>query len=230
MHAWMHALAERAAGGQRAPTRPLMRAIVRYVQQFPVKLHHPKEEEHLFRRLRERTTSCHAELDELARQHDRDEQLVEALAQQVETLPRPMPPAPLRATRALEEQVAQLRPLPVGPHGPRGRRDPAGGAAPPAGRGLGVDRRRLCREPRPELRRQHRQGIPPAVLAHRQPAAGLNRRHGRRGGASPAVRRGPRSDCGRSHSGTIGDDRRSQHGYATLDAEVGRCSSQGSAP
>ena len=49
-----------------------MRAIVRYVQEFPVTLHHPKEEEHLFSRLRERTTSCNAELDELERQHERD--------------------------------------------------------------------------------------------------------------------------------------------------------------
>ena len=46
-----------------------MRAIVRYVRQFPLELHHPKEEEQLFRRLRERTASCNAELDELERQH-----------------------------------------------------------------------------------------------------------------------------------------------------------------
>ena len=85
MHAWMHALGAARQSGVGVDAA-LMRAIVRYVQQFPVKLHHPKEEEHLFRRLRERTTSCHAELDELERQHERDDQLVAALAQQVEAL------------------------------------------------------------------------------------------------------------------------------------------------
>ena len=50
-------------------------------------MHHPKEEAHsACRRLRERTTSCHAELDELERQHDRDAQLVAELAQRVEAL------------------------------------------------------------------------------------------------------------------------------------------------
>jgi hemerythrin-like domain-containing protein len=63
-----------------------MRAIVRYVQQFPVRLHHPKEESRLFPLLRERTTSVHAELDELERQHVRDAELVAALAEQVEAL------------------------------------------------------------------------------------------------------------------------------------------------
>lgn len=106
MHAWMHALAAARAAGQAADPN-LMRAIVRYVQQFPVKLHHPKEEEHLFRRLRERTTSCHAELDELERQHVRDEQLVAALAQQVEAMATADAAARSSATRALEDQVAR---------------------------------------------------------------------------------------------------------------------------
>ena len=64
MHAWMHALADAREAGK-AVDATLMRAIVSYVQQFPVKLHHPKEEEHLFRRLRERTTHCNTLLDEL---------------------------------------------------------------------------------------------------------------------------------------------------------------------
>jgi len=104
MHAWMQALSEARLKGAAAEPGA-MRAIVRYVQQFPVKLHHPKEEQHLFRRLRERTTSCHAELDELARQHDRDEQLVAALSQQVEALAAADATGAIAATRALEEQV-----------------------------------------------------------------------------------------------------------------------------
>jgi len=104
MHAWMHALAAaRQADGAADPA--LMRAIVRYVQQFPVRLHHPKEETQLFPRLRERTTSVHAELDELERQHLRDTQLVEALADRVESLAAAGGAARVAATVALEAQV-----------------------------------------------------------------------------------------------------------------------------
>jgi nucleotide-binding universal stress UspA family protein/hemerythrin-like domain-containing protein len=106
MHAWMHALAE-ARQADTGADPATMAAIVRYVQQFPVKLHHPKEEEHLFRRLRERTTSCHAELDELARQHARDDQWVAALAQQVEALAAADAAARVNLTRALEDDVAR---------------------------------------------------------------------------------------------------------------------------
>lgn len=106
LHAWMHALATARETGT-AVDVALMRAIVRYVQQFPVKLHHPKEEQHLFRRLRTRTTSCNAELDELERQHLRDEQLVAALAQLVETLAAAHAEGRKGATQALEEEVAR---------------------------------------------------------------------------------------------------------------------------
>jgi len=56
-----------------------MRAMVRYLKDFPVALHHPKEADYLFRRLRERTSAVDAELDELERQHERDHQLVAEL-------------------------------------------------------------------------------------------------------------------------------------------------------
>ena len=106
MHAWMHALAAAREAGTEVDAA-LMRAIVRYIQQFPVKLHHPKEEEQLFRRLRQRTTSCDAQLDELGRQHGRDHELVAALAQQVEALAAADAPARMRATRTLEDEVAR---------------------------------------------------------------------------------------------------------------------------
>jgi nucleotide-binding universal stress UspA family protein/hemerythrin-like domain-containing protein len=106
LHAWMHALATARETGT-AVDVALMRAIVRYVQQFPVKLHHPKEEQHLFRRLRSRTTSCNAELDELERQHLRDEQLVAALAQLVESLAAAHTEGRKGATQALEEEVTR---------------------------------------------------------------------------------------------------------------------------
>lgn len=106
IHAWTHVLATAREAGTPADVA-LMRAIVRYVQQFPVKLHHPKEEAYLFRRLRARTTSCNAELDELERQHERDDQLVAALAQLVEALATADAQGQLSATRALEDEVAR---------------------------------------------------------------------------------------------------------------------------
>ena len=106
MHAWMHALATAREAGTAADVA-LMRAIVRYVQQFPVKLHHPKEDEHLFRRLRERTPTCNVQLEALERQHERDHQLVAALARQVEALAAADAEGQLHATRALEDEVAR---------------------------------------------------------------------------------------------------------------------------
>jgi hemerythrin-like domain-containing protein len=83
LHAWMHLIGDaRRAGAHPDPV--LMRAIVRYIQEFPVALHHPKEEEYLFRRLRERTSALDAELEELDRQHARDHALVAELAALVE--------------------------------------------------------------------------------------------------------------------------------------------------
>jgi nucleotide-binding universal stress UspA family protein/hemerythrin-like domain-containing protein len=104
MHAGLRALTEARQAGT-TPDPELMRAIVHYLQQFPLQLHHPKEEAHLFARLRERTTSCHAELDELERQHERDAQLVVELARRVEALAASAPAGLIEATRALEDEL-----------------------------------------------------------------------------------------------------------------------------
>ncbi|HMO45684.1 MAG TPA: universal stress protein [Rubrivivax sp.] len=105
MHAWMQALAAAHQAG--APADAVqMRGIVRYLQDFPVALHHPKEEQYLFKRLRERTDAFDAELDELQRQHERDEQLVAELAAHVEVLERCNDAvAATAATRTLDEAV-----------------------------------------------------------------------------------------------------------------------------
>jgi nucleotide-binding universal stress UspA family protein/hemerythrin-like domain-containing protein len=83
LHAWRHLLANARRQG-RAPDTALMHAIVHYLQIFPVALHHPKEDDYLFRRLRERTFEVNAELDELEHQHERDRQLVADLAAMVD--------------------------------------------------------------------------------------------------------------------------------------------------
>ena len=85
LHAGMHLIGS-AQRRNIVPDPALMNAIVCYLQKFPVALHHPKEDEFLFRKLRERTSEVDAELDELERQHARDRQLVTELAAMVERL------------------------------------------------------------------------------------------------------------------------------------------------
>ncbi|MBS0346011.1 MAG: universal stress protein [Proteobacteria bacterium] len=83
LHAWLHLLKRARVDGTQ-PDLGVMQAIVRYIRDFPQGLHHPKEQDYLFRKLRERTVSANAELDELERQHLRDHQLFNALAHLVE--------------------------------------------------------------------------------------------------------------------------------------------------
>ncbi|BAL27479.1 universal stress protein [Azoarcus sp. KH32C] len=83
LHAWLHLLGTEQ-GPHDPPRDARMRAMIHYIKAFPLALHHPKEEEYLFRKLRERTSRCNAELDELERQHERDMQLVDELAAAVE--------------------------------------------------------------------------------------------------------------------------------------------------
>lgn len=83
LHAWEHLIKSAERHGQPADA-VLMKAMVRYMQDFPVALHLPKEEGYLFRRLRERTTEGNAELDELERQHVRIRKLVAELAKLVD--------------------------------------------------------------------------------------------------------------------------------------------------
>jgi nucleotide-binding universal stress UspA family protein/hemerythrin-like domain-containing protein len=83
LHAWMHLIASARREGT-PPDAALMQAILHYIRTFPVALHHPKEDEYLFRKLRERTSETDAELEELERQHVRDRELVAELAAMVD--------------------------------------------------------------------------------------------------------------------------------------------------
>jgi nucleotide-binding universal stress UspA family protein/hemerythrin-like domain-containing protein len=82
LHAWQHLL-DNAEQLQAQPSPALLQAIVRYIQSFPVALHHPKEEL-LFELLRAHTSEANAELDELERQHPRDREMVAELATMVQ--------------------------------------------------------------------------------------------------------------------------------------------------
>jgi nucleotide-binding universal stress UspA family protein/hemerythrin-like domain-containing protein len=72
----------RESGGP--PSFPLLRAMVHYVIAFPERLHHPKEDTYLFRKLRARTHEFDATLDELERQHDEGHAIVAELEQSVD--------------------------------------------------------------------------------------------------------------------------------------------------
>jgi hemerythrin-like domain-containing protein len=58
--------------------------MLHYIESFPEKLHHPKEDAYLFRKLRARTSEFDATLDELERQHGDGHQLVEKLARSID--------------------------------------------------------------------------------------------------------------------------------------------------
>jgi hemerythrin-like domain-containing protein len=83
-----------------------MRAMLRYIRDFPVALHHPKEERLLFDRLRERTAAFDADLDELSRQQQRDHVLVAELAALVERQATAAPGDQAAALAALDAAVA----------------------------------------------------------------------------------------------------------------------------
>ncbi len=51
------------------PRFALLKAMLYYIREFPEKLHHPKEDDFLFKKLRERTSEFNEVLDELQRQH-----------------------------------------------------------------------------------------------------------------------------------------------------------------
>lgn len=70
---------KQAAAGQAAPDYYLMSAMLDYIEAFPERRHHPKEDEFLFRLLRLRTAESHPILDELEAQHDSSKQLLDSL-------------------------------------------------------------------------------------------------------------------------------------------------------
>jgi hemerythrin-like domain-containing protein len=64
-----HVVAEIAAG-RMAPDHRLLAALFHYIEQFPERLHHPKEDDFLFARLRVRRPDMTPLLDGLHREHE----------------------------------------------------------------------------------------------------------------------------------------------------------------
>jgi hemerythrin-like domain-containing protein len=61
------------------PDFNLLAAILYYIDDFPERLHHPKEDEHLFKALREHSSQFDAELDDLHAEHVLDAKMVQEL-------------------------------------------------------------------------------------------------------------------------------------------------------
>jgi nucleotide-binding universal stress UspA family protein/hemerythrin-like domain-containing protein len=78
MHAMQHLVREQRAG--RGSVEPaLLEAMLTYILEIPVKLHHPKEETYLFAHLAVRTDAANAAIAELSAQHRDEPGLIAAL-------------------------------------------------------------------------------------------------------------------------------------------------------
>jgi len=67
-----------------SPDFGLLRAMVHYIDAFPERLHHPKEDRYLFPRLRERTHEADEALDRLEAQHAQGARLTRDLETSIE--------------------------------------------------------------------------------------------------------------------------------------------------
>ncbi len=65
--------------GRPAPDLKVFRAMLFYINEFPNRVHHPKEDRHLFARLRSRSHEFDDTIAELERQHEKGEELVRRL-------------------------------------------------------------------------------------------------------------------------------------------------------
>lgn len=74
-------LVEEVREGRFRPDFDVLRAMVHYIDTFPEKLHHPKEDRYLFARLRQRTTLANSALDQLEAEHIYGAKLIRDLEQ-----------------------------------------------------------------------------------------------------------------------------------------------------
>jgi hemerythrin-like domain-containing protein len=72
-------LARMAQGAKVRPRFQALRSMVRYIDEYPEKLHHPKEDEHLFARLVARAPETRALMEELHAEHEKGARLIREL-------------------------------------------------------------------------------------------------------------------------------------------------------
>lgn len=101
IHGLQHVVAE-ARAGRSVPDFALLRAMLFYVEHFPERLHHPKEESFLFRLLRERTREHDCVLAALERQHHESSTLFAQLRPALQAFETGEPGAAERFDSAVE--------------------------------------------------------------------------------------------------------------------------------
>jgi branched-chain amino acid transport system ATP-binding protein len=97
------------AAGHGEPDFALFAAALYYIDDFPERCHHPKEDEYLFKALRARTARHNAVLDELQAEHVRDAQMVGYLHQALTHYQGGAPEGLERFRAAVEAYSAMLR-------------------------------------------------------------------------------------------------------------------------
>jgi hemerythrin-like domain-containing protein len=78
----LHGLKELARMAQDATVRPrfqVLRSMLRYIDEYPERLHHPKEDEHLFARVAARAPEAKKLIDELKAEHEQGAGLIREL-------------------------------------------------------------------------------------------------------------------------------------------------------
>ncbi|MFZ6730479.1 hemerythrin domain-containing protein [Undibacterium sp. Ji42W] len=65
--------------GGNAPGLKVFRAMLYYIMEYPEKVHHPKEDQYLFAKIKERTHQLDSELDALSEQHSKGELMAHRL-------------------------------------------------------------------------------------------------------------------------------------------------------
>lgn len=75
----MQARVTAAAAGIESFDAPLLRAMLDYIEMLPDRIHHPKEDQYLFRLLRERSQAAVGLLDELESEHHHARKTLSAL-------------------------------------------------------------------------------------------------------------------------------------------------------
>jgi hemerythrin-like domain-containing protein len=81
-------LNEQVRNAGQKPDFPLLRAMLDYIVAFPDRLHHPKEDEYVYRVLREREPGAAATLDELRDDHRRGPDVTRTMADALEAYRR----------------------------------------------------------------------------------------------------------------------------------------------
>jgi hemerythrin-like domain-containing protein len=78
----LHGLKELARMAQDATVRPrfqVLRSMLKYIDEYPERLHHPKEDEHLFARVLKRSPESRLLVEELKAEHEEGARLIREL-------------------------------------------------------------------------------------------------------------------------------------------------------